>query len=165
MSGPLGSAREFSLFKNKNSNQLNINSNGNKSNPSSLGTGKPNISQKHDEIAHDGYYGRKQEGTETYKSASKNNRAYIKENRVPKDNETFLIDSSFTRTKVEIKGAKVYKYQERYYYRDTLHEGKAAHIEVFDSTGKKHLGEADPITGILDTTKADPNKKIDKYLR
>ncbi|MED4732213.1 hypothetical protein P9597_29655 [Aneurinibacillus migulanus] len=73
MSGPLGSAREFSLFK--NSNQLNINSNGNKSNPSSQETSKPNISRRHDEIAHDGYYGRKEKRTQEY---NKYNTTYTK---------------------------------------------------------------------------------------
>lgn len=63
---PLFPRRGSGLTKNQTSNQLNINSSGNKSNSSSQGTGKPNISQKHDEIAHDGYYGRKEHRTENY---------------------------------------------------------------------------------------------------
>lgn len=33
------------------------------------GKSKPNISQKHDEIAHDGYYGRKQKRTNEYNTS------------------------------------------------------------------------------------------------
>ena len=48
---------------------------------------------------------------------------------------------------------------DKYYYRDTLHKGKRAHIEVFDKKGK-HLGEANPLTGKLLENSADKSKKL-----
>lgn len=86
---------------------------------------------------------------------------YITENRVPKDKETVLKDKDqYKRTNYTEKGAKVYKGEDgNYYYRDTMHGGKSAHLEVFDKQGN-HLGEANPLTGILDTSKADPTKHI-----
>lgn len=72
---------------------------------------------------------------------------YIRENRLPKDSETILSDGTFEKIgKVEPHGAQVYKKDNKYYYRDTLHYGKKAHLEVFDRRGN-HLGEADPLTG------------------
>jgi hypothetical protein len=43
---------------------------------------------------------------------------------------------------------------------DNLHCGKAAHLEVFNSTGKQHLGEAD-LQGNIDRSKRDTQKTID----
>lgn len=56
-----------------------------------------------------------------------------------------------------IRGAKVFKELStgNYWYLDTLHKD---HIEVFDSFGKKHLGEADLKTGAFDPNKADNSK-------
>jgi hypothetical protein len=45
----------------------------------------------------------------------------------------------------------------RYWYLDELHRN---HFEVFDSTGKNHLGVAD-LEGNIDETKKDPNRSID----
>ena len=56
------------------------------------------------------------------------------------------------------QGASVYKEKKtgNYWYRDMLHK---THYEVFDSTGRKHLGEAD-LNGMLDTSKADKTKVL-----
>ncbi len=61
---------------------------------------------------------------------------YIKANRVPLDKETVLSDKSkytkISRRFPEAKGATVYKGKDgNYYYRDTRHAGKSAHLEVF----------------------------------
>lgn len=58
-----------------------------------------------------------------------------------------------------IQGASVYQENKTgyYWYLDMLHK---AHYEVFDKTGKKHLGEAD-LEGNLDTEKADKNKQLE----
>ena len=89
---------------------------------------------------------------------------YIKANRVPLDKETVLSDKSkytkINRRFPEAKGANVYRGKDgNYYYRDTLHAGKSAHLEVFNKTGK-HIGEADVKTGIIDYSKADPTKRL-----
>ncbi|MDI3410567.1 hypothetical protein QKW52_10270 [Bacillus sonorensis] len=65
----------------------------------------------------------------------------MKEKRVPQDHETFLSGDDFKRTKIRVKGATVYAKDGLYYYRDTLHVGEAAHIEVFDHTGKNIWGK------------------------
>lgn len=85
---------------------------------------------------------------------------YIKENRVPLDKETVLKGQDYQKTGKKIKGAQIYKKGNQYYYRDTFHIGESAHLEVFDKRGK-HLGEADPLTGILKPGTADPTKMID----
>ena len=84
---------------------------------------------------------------------------FISENRVPLDRETILSSSDYVKTKNKVKGAVVYKKGDKYYYRDTLHKGKRAHIEVFDKKGK-HLGEANPLTGKLLENSADKSKKL-----
>ena len=66
--------------------------------------------------------------------------------------------------KVEPHGAQVYKKDKKYYYRDTLHFGKKAHLEVFDRKGN-HLGEADPLTGEIKPHSADSKKKLSKEYR
>ena len=84
---------------------------------------------------------------------------YITDNRVPMDSETILGSGTFQKTKIRVKGATVYKKGNRYYYRDTFHTGKSAHLEVFDKSGN-HLGEADPKTGELRPGTADSSKKL-----
>lgn len=69
-------------------------------------------------------------------------------------------NSSFKPSKNKYKhtrGAQVFEQNKtgRLWYLDTLHKD---HFEIFDRTGMIHLGEADRATGILDPTKADPNK-------
>ena len=56
------------------------------------------------------------------------------------------------------QGASVYREKQTgyYWYRDMLHK---THYEVFDGTGKKHLGEAD-LNGKLDMSKADKTKTL-----
>lgn len=90
---------------------------------------------------------------------------YIRENRLPKDSETILSDGTFDKIgKVEPHGAQVYKKDKKYYYRDILHFGKKAHLEVFDRKGN-HLGEADPLTGEIKPHSADSKKKLSKEYR
>lgn len=91
------------------------------------------------------------------------NADYVKENRVPRDRETFLNDESVykpTTYQGPKGGGKIYKDQKgKMYYRDTFHKGKGAHIEVFDKYGN-HIGEADPLTGVIKAGSADPGKKL-----
>ena len=84
---------------------------------------------------------------------------YIKEERVPLDRETVLSNDEYVKTKMKVKGASVYKKGDRYYYRDTLHKGERAHLEVFDKKGI-HLGEANPLNGELIANTADKRKKL-----
>ena len=84
---------------------------------------------------------------------------YIKEERVPLDRETVLSNDEYVKTKMKVKGASVYKKGDRYYYRDTLHKGERAHLEVFDKKGL-HLGEANPLNGELIANTADKRKKL-----
>ncbi|PXV83704.1 hypothetical protein C8E03_1451 [Lachnotalea glycerini] len=84
---------------------------------------------------------------------------YVKDKRVPLDRETVLSGSDYNKTNMKVKGATVYKNGDKYYYRDTLHTGKRAHLEVFDKKGN-HLGEADPLTGKLNPNTADKSKKL-----
>lgn len=99
--------------------------------------------------------------------------AYSKEHpvwgmRAPKDSETILSDRSlFDRTgKLYGKHAQIFRHRvtKHYYYRDTFHKGVDAHLEVFDKNGN-HLGEADPITGVIREKSKDPDKKLRKDLR
>lgn len=70
-------------------------------------------------------------------------------------------DSDFFKKRNDIclKGALVYQEERTGYlwYLDTLHND---HLEVFDPTGKKHIGEADLRTGKIDRSKSDKNKHI-----
>lgn len=80
----------------------------------------------------------------------------------PRDQQTVLRDASrFQRTRQLEAGRKVYKEVDtgRYWYVDNLHNGQAAHLEVFDIHGL-HLGEAS-LDGVIDNDKQDSNKKID----
>jgi hypothetical protein len=85
---------------------------------------------------------------------------FIKLNRVPSDKETILSNKAFERTNKIYQNARIYKKDDKYYYRDQMHTGRSAHLEVFDKRGS-HLGEADPLTGELIVGTADPTKKID----
>ena len=82
---------------------------------------------------------------------------YIKDDRVPQDKETILSGKDFQKTGKTVKGAKVYKKGDRYFYRDTFHTGESAHLEVFNKRGI-HLGEVDPVTGVLRPGTADLSK-------
>jgi len=85
--------------------------------------------------------------------------AWERDNRVPQDNETVLKNGEYKATNKHVKGAKVYEKDGKYYHRDTLHKGKASHLEVYNKRGN-HLGEADPKTGILKPGTADPTKTL-----
>ena len=58
-----------------------------------------------------------------------------------------------------IKGAKVYKEKDTGYlwHLDTLHKD---HCEVYDPTGRTHIGEADITTGKIDRSKAVTGRRI-----
>lgn len=75
------------------------------------------------------------------------------------DRETVLNSSDFSKTNKKVKGAQVYKNDNNYYYRDTLHVGERAHLEVFNKRGI-HIGEADPITGKIIEGTADAAKRL-----
>lgn len=57
-----------------------------------------------------------------------------------------------------VQGASVYKELTtgNYWYKDNFHK---THYEVFDSSGRKHLGEAD-LDGVIDKSKADACKRL-----
>ncbi|GAA6623063.1 hypothetical protein [Scytonema sp. NUACC26] len=81
----------------------------------------------------------------------------------PRDEQTVLLNvKRFKKTSFRYDGRFIYceLTTGRYWYIDNLHYGKAAHLEVFDKTGKQHLGEAD-LEGNIDYSKSDPNKTID----
>ena len=95
-----------------------------------------------------------------YNSVNKDNLDFIKNNRTPLDNETILKSKKFVKTKIPtVKGAIVYKKENKYYHRDTFHIGKAAHLEAYDIRGE-HIGEADAITGELIPNTIDKTKKL-----
>lgn len=58
-----------------------------------------------------------------------------------------------------VQGGTVYKELKTgyFWYKDMLHK---THYEVFDKTGRKHLGEAN-LEGTIDSGKADPSKHLD----
>lgn len=81
----------------------------------------------------------------------------------PTDNQTILRDDKkFETTSYRCQGRTIYKEKatDKYWYVDNLHFGQKAHLEVFDNTGKRHLGEAD-LDGNIDNNKSDKTKKID----
>ncbi|MEH2276622.1 MAG: hypothetical protein V7K40_17980 [Nostoc sp.] len=80
----------------------------------------------------------------------------------PRDEETLLRDTTiFKKTSFRYGGRFIYceLTTSQYWYVDSLHDGKAAHLEVFDKRGF-HLGEAD-LQGNIDTAKKDKDKTID----
>ena len=80
----------------------------------------------------------------------------------PTDTQTILKDTHrFKRTKNQYDGRTIYEEKETGYlwYVDNLHYGKSAHLEVFDNTGKNHIGESD-LEGKIDRTKSDIKKSI-----
>lgn len=80
----------------------------------------------------------------------------------PTDKQTILRDTNrFERTQNQYHGRTIYKERETGYlwYVDNLHYGKPAHLEVFDKTGKIHIGESD-LEGNIDGAKSDKKKSI-----
>jgi hypothetical protein len=81
----------------------------------------------------------------------------------PTDEQTILRDKTiFEKTsRPPVQGRSIYQEiaTNRYWYVDNLHHGKAAHLEVFDKTGR-HIGESD-LQGNIDYSKREPNKTID----
>lgn len=80
---------------------------------------------------------------------------------MPKDGETILKDKSkYIRTSKREKGATIYKGKDdNYYHRDTLHTGRSAELEVYNSRGI-HIGTADPKTGVIQAGTAILGRKI-----
>jgi len=93
------------------------------------------------------------------KSAIEN---WLRENQVLKDFDLkeFLKDTTrFQKTSRSWDGPSIY-YEiptKRYWYLDNFHKN---HFEVFDSTGKNHLGIAD-LEGNIDETKKDISRSIE----
>ncbi|HEU4324503.1 MAG TPA: hypothetical protein VFS21_15280, partial [Roseiflexaceae bacterium] len=84
---------------------------------------------------------------ERSKSGGGETAAFVTENRVPLDTETFLAGVDYSRTGMRIKGAVVYRGGDgNYYHRDTFHTGAGAEIEVYDGQGN-HIGTKNPVTG------------------
>lgn len=80
----------------------------------------------------------------------------------PTDTQTILRDTNrFERTQSQYDGRIIYKDKETGYlwYVDNLHYGKSAHLEVFDKTGRNHIGESD-LEGNIDRAKSDKKKRI-----
>ncbi|NET45282.1 MAG: hypothetical protein F6K15_26845 [Okeania sp. SIO2B3] len=80
----------------------------------------------------------------------------------PNDKQTILRDTNrFESTQKQHDGRKIYKEKETGYlwYVDNLHYGKSAHLEVFDKTGKNHIGESN-LEGKIDISKSDNNKSV-----
>ena len=65
-------------------------------------------------------------------------------------------ETKYKRLDRHIKGATIYQELSsgKFYYLDTFHK---THYEVYDSTGKTHLGEMD-LFGVFDDTKRDKSK-------
>lgn len=81
----------------------------------------------------------------------------------PRDEQTCLRNSMlFERIASSSKQGGRYMYKNKsdntYWYVDSFHIGKAAHLEVFDAQGT-HLGEAS-LEGDIDTSKCDKGKRI-----
>ena len=87
-----------------------------------------------------------------------------KDNRVPKDKETFLAKDRYKYTgRTEPKGSKIYRDDKgHYYHRDTFHKGKGSEIEVYDKNGR-HIGTANPKTGKFDSSTAVKGRSLTRY--
>ncbi|MFM7363889.1 MAG: hypothetical protein ACKO11_05180 [Cuspidothrix sp.] len=88
---------------------------------------------------------------------------FLSSERPPRDEQTILRDSiRFRKTSNRCQERFIYfeLITGYYWYVDNLHRGKAAHLEVFDKTGKNHLGEAD-LEGNINYSKSDSDKSID----
>lgn len=84
---------------------------------------------------------------------------FIRDNTVPVDRQTILSSPEFKRTNKLNGTARIYEKGGLYYYRDQLHKGKSAHLEVFHKNGT-HIGKADPLTGNILPGTADRSKRV-----
>jgi ribosomal protein L32 len=85
---------------------------------------------------------------------------YLDPPRVPKDSETLIGRERLKKAaggSKRVKGATVYERGNGLVHRDTLHVGKAAELETYNSTGSVHRGTICPHCG---THKGD--KSVDK---
>jgi hypothetical protein len=79
----------------------------------------------------------------------------------PRDEQTCLVDRSvYASTGRECQGRNIYYHltNGQFYYVDNLHFGVAAHLEVFDKRGRRHLGEAS-LDGQIQPNTRDPDKR------
>ena len=79
-----------------------------------------------------------------------------------RDEQTILRDiTRFRKTALIFQGRSIYieLTTGRYWYVDNLHKS-TPHLEVFDKTGKNHVGEAD-LDGNINYSKSDSDKTID----
>ena len=85
-------------------------------------------------------------------------------NSPPADEQTILRDQTrFKRTSKLSPHGKRNIYLEistnKYWYVDNFHKGNASHLEVFDRTGRQHIGEADLDGGFISGS-SDTSKKL-----
>ena len=113
---------------------------------SDKGTNKPNISQKHDEIAHDGYYGRKQDRTNEY------NTFMSEKNKIVGDNTNgyriteltkWMQDMGMTQIKEKLK-RKSWTDKDGFNWQWDSQHGR---LEKWNRRRTEHLGEFHPVTG------------------
>jgi len=90
---------------------------------------------------------------------------YILTKRAPIPSETFL-KSWYNKTwKIYTSWASIYKDNNWYYYYiDRNHKWTSSHIEVFDYKWN-HVWEANPISWLIDYSKIDQTKYLDKSFR
>ncbi len=78
----------------------------------------------------------------------------------PSDEQTVLRDNiRFRKTSKRYDDRSIYLeiLKNRYWYVDNFHTGKSSHLEVFDGTGKKHIGKA-TLNGEMIPNSSDPTK-------
>jgi ribosomal protein L32 len=91
--------------------------------------------------------------------------AYLNPPRVPKDSETLIGRERLKKAgggSKRMKGASVYERGNGLVHRDTLHTGKAAELETYNSTGQVHRGTICPHCGAhKGSDSVDKKKKVD----
>jgi hypothetical protein len=86
---------------------------------------------------------------------------YLDPPRVPKDNETLIGREGLKQGKpAKVKGAKIYQRGNTLVHRDTLHAGKGAELETYNSRGTEHRGAICAHCG-AHKGKVDKKKKCD----
>lgn len=88
---------------------------------------------------------------------------YLDPPRVPLDNETLIGREGLSPKGkgARVKGAKVYVRGGTLVHRDTLHTGKSAEIEVYNSRGTEHLGAMCAHCGTMKPNSAVKGRKCD----
>ena len=88
---------------------------------------------------------------------------YLDPPRVPKDSETLIGREGLKPAgggNKRVKGARVYERGRGLVHRDTLHAGKGAELETYNSTGSEHRGAICAHCG-THKGKVDKKKKCD----